>query len=239
MKAMILAAGLGKRMRPLTDNTPKPLLEADGKALIHYHLEALNAAGIQEVVINTHWCASQLEQALGSGSRWNLHIHYSHEPKLLETAGGILQALTLMNLKARDQFIVINGDIFCDLPIHAWLARNRHFDTEQIACLAMVENPDHHPAGDFALHPDDHYLRAKTDDTLPAYTYAGLALFEARFFHHTGIQPGQPLALAPLLHQAISKRQVKGDLLANTTWMDIGTPARLEALSRYLQQRKA
>lgn len=236
MKAMILAAGLGKRMRPLTDNMPKPLLKAGGKALIDYHLEALQKAGIQELVINTHWCADKLERTLGSGSRWQLKIHYSREAKLLETAGGIVQALPRLGQQADDLFLLINGDIFCDLSISDWLARNQAFEATQNACLAMVKNPDHHPAGDFALDGDRGWLHLKEHSGLPSYTYAGIALFRLRLFDALRCRAGEALPLAPLLRQAIANKEVKGELLTNTTWMDVGTPERLATLSQELMK---
>lgn len=229
MKAMILAAGLGKRMRPLTEHTPKPLLKVKGKALIEYHLEALQAAGISDVVINTHWLGEQLSEALGDGSRWNLHIHYSPEKELLETAGGIRYALEHLKSPDNAPFFLVNGDIYTDLDITQWIDQNRprldHYD----ACLALVNNPDHNPGGDFCL-------AEKGIVTLPdaaqktTLTYSGIGLFKPSMFAQV---PNGPAPLGPLLRQLISRGQIAGSRISSR-WSDIGTPERLEALEQAL-----
>jgi len=230
MKAIILAAGLGKRMRPLTNELPKPLLHAGGKMLIEYHLEALANAGFKQVIINTHWCADKIPAALGSGEKWGLSLSYSHETELLETAGGILQALPLLCEQEDALFLVINGDIYCEFDIAQWLATYSHFDADQSACLAMVPNPEQHAQGDFSLISSGERLSLSETSDIPRYTYAGLALFRASFFKalDKSVMP-----LAPLLKKDIQAGKVVGTIM-NEVWMDIGTPERLIALDNYL-----
>jgi MurNAc alpha-1-phosphate uridylyltransferase len=212
MKAMILAAGRGERLRPLTDTTPKPLLEVKARPLIVHHLEALSRAGFTEIVINLSWLGSQIRDLLGSGSDFNLSIEYSEEPEALETAGGILQALPLLG----ERFIVVNADIFTDYDF------SRLMQIDSIAHLVLVENPHHHLRGDFTL----------TESTLgvegsPRYTFSGISQYHRDFF--TGLAPGKQ-ALAPLLFAAAEKHQVTGELFRGD-WTDIGTLERLEALN--------
>lgn len=167
MNAMILAAGRGERLRPYTDNCPKPLLEVNAKPLIEYHLQALANAGIKTVVINTSWLAALIQQRLDNGKRYGLSIIYSHEQHALETAGGIAQALP----KLDDQFIVINGDIFTDYPLHHLTPINTH------AHLILVDNPTHNPQGDFAL--DNGLIHNHSEQR---YTFSGIAIYQKRFF---------------------------------------------------------
>ena len=230
MKAMILAAGLGKRMRPLTDHTPKPLLQVAGHYLIEFHLKSLARAGIKEVVINSHWLAEQLPKALGSGSRWGLQLHYSYEPVLLETAGGIIAALP--NLSAgTEPFLVVNGDVYTELDLAAWLAQAPALQGERLAYLGMVDNPEHHPAGDFCVDPVNGLLSLFADtDHLHTKTYSGIALFHPNFF--AGIAPG-PRPLGPLLKQQIRAGHVVGAVLS-AYWLDVGTPERFAALQKRL-----
>jgi MurNAc alpha-1-phosphate uridylyltransferase len=220
MRAMILAAGRGERMRPLTDQTPKPLLEAGGKALIVHQIERLRAAGISEIVINLAWHAEAIEAALGDGSAFDVQIRYSREPEgALETAGGIRHALPLLG---DTPFIVVNGDIHCDFP----LARlSTALAAGDAAHLVLVENPPHHPEGDFAL------VRGRVcRNGLDRRTYSGIAVFRPEFFAALG--PGfRPLR--PVLEQAISAGRVSGELHQGE-WLDIGTPERLLALDRRL-----
>ncbi len=223
MKAMILAAGRGERMRPLTDKTPKPLLQAGGKSLIVWHLERLAKAGFHEVVINHAHLGEQIETSLGDGSRYGLSIRYSAEPEeALETAGGIAQALLLLG---SSPFLVINGDIFCDwdvkqaIPIGARLK-------EDLAHLVLVPNPQHHPRGDFALQAGRcRTAPASVGETL--LTFSGIGVYSPDLFD--SIARGQRAKLAPLLIEAMSADRVAGTL-HHGNWTDVGTPERLVAL---------
>ena len=162
MKAMILAAGLGTRMRPLTDHTPKPLLNAGGKPLIVWHIEKLAAAGFQDIIINLAWLGWQIPEALGDGAQWGVRLHYSDEQQegALETAGGIIKALPLLGA---EPFLVLNGDVWCDYQPSQWtLAAN------QLAHLILVPNPAHHPQGDFALRHQQVYSTGE-----PRFTFSG------------------------------------------------------------------
>jgi N-acetyl-alpha-D-muramate 1-phosphate uridylyltransferase len=232
--AMILAAGRGERMRPLTDQLPKPLLEVGGKALIVWHLERLAAAGFKRVVINHAWMGHRLEQALGNGERWGLRLAYSPEESALETAGGIAQALPLLG----DQpFVVVNGDIFCDYPLsrtHGVAAQLRPFGSATTPCLAwcvMVPNAAHHPGGDFAVH-HGRLCQPKIDDGLLGLTFSGIAVYQAAFF--LGLERGQKMPLRPLLERAMSQQEIGAEFY-DGLWLDIGTPERLYALDATLR----
>ncbi len=209
---MILAAGRGERMRPLTDRKPKPLLELRGKPLIVYHLEALRRAGFDDIVINLSWLGSQIRDLLGAGEKFGVTIRYSEEPEALETAGGILQALPLLG----ETFVVVNADIFTDYDF----ARLRVFELD--ARLVLVENPAHNPRGDFSLTDG---LVGKAGDAL--YTFTGIAAYRREFFD--GLQQGKK-ALAPLLYAAADAGRVSGELYRGA-WADIGTVERLDALN--------
>jgi MurNAc alpha-1-phosphate uridylyltransferase len=217
MKAMILAAGRGERMRPLTDLTPKPLLPVAGKPLIVWHLERLARAGFREIVINHAHLGDQIETLLGDGDAWGLRIAYSAEPQgALETAGGIANALPLLG---DEPFLVVNGDIFCDWDFaraHAALAP-RH-----LAHLVLVPNPPHHPGGDFTLAGAT-VGRGETD----RLTFSGIGVYRPELF--AGIERGRPAKLAPLLVEAIAAGRIRGERHAGR-WEDVGTPARLAAL---------
>ncbi|MDD2744363.1 MAG: nucleotidyltransferase family protein, partial [Rhodocyclaceae bacterium] len=203
MKAFILAAGRGERMRPLTDHTPKPLLVAGGKPLIVWHLERLAAAGFKEIVINHAHLGSQIEQTLGDGSQWGLHIQYSPEPPgALETAGGIATALPLLG---NEPFLVVNGDVYCDINFS-------HFSTLTVtnAHLVMVENPAHHTGGDFSLLPSppsgggaggEGFQQVIYANAKQTFTYAGIGVFSPSFF--ADVKPGTIMKLRPLLDDAI------------------------------------
>ncbi len=219
MKAMILAAGRGERMRPLTDHTPKPLLKAAGKPLIEYTIEALVKAGITDIVINLAHLGEQIQCYLGDGSRYQSNIIYSYEGEAgLETAGGIKKALPLLG---NSPFLVINGDISCDFPLHNLI--NTDCD---LAHLILVNNPVHHPSGDFALHPQS----IASPEGTPKYTYSGIGLYHPELF--ANIAPGKS-ALAPLLKSAMQAKHVTAELHQGF-WMDIGTPERLEQLNNIL-----
>lgn len=218
---MILAAGRGERMRPLTDRTPKPLLPVAGKPLIVWHLERLARAGIHEIVINHAHLGDQIEALLGDGDAWNVAIRYSAEPRgALETAGGITNALPLLG---NAPFLVINGDIFCDWDVgraHAALSDG------MLAHLVLVDNPAHHPAGDFVLQAAK-VSTCETAPGLPTLTFSGIGIYHPELF--TGIERGEPAKLAPLLHVAIAVGRISGEHHAGR-WVDVGTPERLRAL---------
>lgn len=210
MKAMILAAGKGERMRPLTLHTPKPLIQVAGVSLIEYHLQALAAAGFEEVVINHAWLGEQLEVALGDGARWGLKISWSAEGEPLETGGGIHRALPLLG---REPFLVVNGDIWTDYD----LSRLRR-PLQGNAHLVLVDNPAHHPKGDFCL------AGTRLVEAGPArLTYSGIAVLSPVLF--AGHQPGA-FRLAPLLLDAIASGKASGEHF-HGHWIDVGTHERL------------
>lgn len=221
MKAFILAAGRGERMRPLTDHTPKPLLAAGGKPLIVWHLERLVAAGFRDIVINHAHLGAQIEAALGDGSQWGLHIQYSPEPPgALETAGGIVSALPLLG---NDAFLVVNGDVYCD-----WNFSRAQQLAERKAHLVMVANPAHHAGGDFSLD-GERVVYANGEQT---FTYAGIGVFSPSFF--AGIKAGTVMKLRPLLDAAIAAGTLSGEQYAGR-WVDVGTPQRLAELDQELR----
>jgi MurNAc alpha-1-phosphate uridylyltransferase len=218
---MILAAGRGERMRPLTDTCPKPLLCVAGKPLIVWHLERLAKAGFREVVINHAHLGDQIEALLGEGDAWGLSIAYSAEPTgALETAGGIAQALPLLG---DEPFLVINGDIFCDWnPALAMLA------DDALAHLVLVPNPVHHPDGDFSLDG----TKVGSGGTAPRHTFSGIGVYRPALF--AGIAAGQVAKLAPLLRAAMAQGRVSGELHCGR-WTDVGTPQRLSELDTELR----
>ena len=254
-KAMLLAAGRGERMRPLTDSIPKPLVEVAGQPLIVHHLQRLAAAGITEVVINHAYRGEQIEAALGDGSRFGLSIRYSPEPDgSLETAGGILQALPLLADSAGDgSFIVINADVWTDFDLST-LAR-QPLDAD-LAHLVLVATPEYKPSGDFYLRAPLHDAPLNHDASLsgtrpgapkknmygrvgvqddskgdaPMLTFSGLSILSRQLF--AGVQAGRR-PLLPLLLAAIAAERVRGEYYAGD-WQDVGTVARLEALNRRL-----
>ncbi len=202
-------------MRPLTDTTPKPLLQVAGKPLIQYHIEALVKAGVQQLVVNHAHLGEQIVDFLGTGKRWGIVIHYSAEPPgALETGGGIHQALPLLG---SEPFWVVNGDVWTDYRFAPVL-----LPTKSLAHLVMVDNPQQHPAGDFMLH-DNGRLSAGEGER---FTYSGIGLYRPELF--SGCQAGL-FPLAPLLREAMSRGQISGEHFAGR-WMDIGTPERLAAL---------
>jgi MurNAc alpha-1-phosphate uridylyltransferase len=225
MKALILAAGRGERMRPLSDSCPKPLLEVRGRRLIEWHLEALARAGVREVVINTAWLEEQFPAALGDGSRYGLQITYSFEGRdhggALETAGGIAKALPLLG----DVFWVVSGDIFApDFPYDP--AQAAAFDAGgALAELWFVPNPPFHPGGDFGIDDQGRVRR----DVAPRLTYANLALFRAAMF--ADVAPGTFLPLRPKFEEAIDRGALRGQTWTGT-WANLGTPAQLAALQQ-------
>lgn len=222
--AMILAAGRGERMRPLTDSLPKPLLRAGGKPLIVWHLEALARAGFTTVVINAAHLGHQLPEQLGDGSRWGLQIRYSMEPAALETAGGIVHALPLINAA---EFLVVNGDIWTGFDF-ARLRQGWPADGD-LAHLVLVTNPPQHPQGDFVLHQPGDRVSADAGNRL---TFSGIGCYSRDLFH--GLEDGQPAPLSPLLRRAMQNRQVSGEFYPGI-WHDIGTPERLSELDSWLK----
>jgi MurNAc alpha-1-phosphate uridylyltransferase len=223
MKAMILAAGRGERMRPLTDHMPKPLLQVGGKSLIIWHIERLVSAGINHLVINHAYLGEQIEQTLGDGSRFGAGILYSPESVALETAGGIANALPLLG---QDVFAVINGDIYCDydfanLTMHAAALRA----SDDLAHLCLVNNPAQHPQGDFALK------HGRVTENTPKLTFSGIGLYKPTLF--LDIPHGDKAALAPLLRQQIAQNKVSGEYHTGL-WTDVGTPERLAQLNQEL-----
>ncbi len=225
MKAMILAAGRGERMRPLTDQIPKPLLPVGGKPLIVWHLERLAKAGLREVVINHAHLGAQIEAALGDGARWGLSIRYSPEPEgALEAAGGIASALPLLGSEA--PFLVVNGDIFCDWDVSRAV---KILAANDLAHLILVPNPQHHPHGDFSL--EDGVVGADVSMTAgtgtEARTFSGIGIYRPQLFAE--LQRGLPAKLAPLLRGAMNAGRVSGELHAGR-WIDVGTPQRLAEL---------
>jgi MurNAc alpha-1-phosphate uridylyltransferase len=223
MKALILAAGRGERMRPLTDATPKPLLEVRGKRLIEWHLEALARAGVREVVINTAWLEAQFEPALGDGARWDLRITYSLEGRdhggALETAGGIAKALPLLG----DAFWVVSGDVFIPGFPFSGADADRFAASDALGQLWLVDNAPHHPGGDFGITDDGLASR----DASPKLTWASVGLFRASLFED--IAPGTKLALRPKLEEAIAQGRLRASHYAGP-WTDVGTMERLAAL---------
>lgn len=220
MKAMILAAGKGERMRPLTLHTPKPLVRAAGVPLIEYHLKALAAAGFVDVVINHAWLGQQIEDHLGDGARFGLRIRYSPEGEPLETGGGIHRALPLLG---DEPFLVVNGDIWTDYDFS-----RLHAPLDGLAHLVLVDNPAHHPGGDFQLH------QGRVSDGVPGepgLTYSGIAVLDPRLFE--GCQPGA-FKLAPLLRDAMAHAQVSGEHHPGH-WVDVGTLERLAEVERLVE----
>ena len=231
MKALVLAAGLGERMRPLTLGTPKPLLVAGGKPLIAWHLERLAAAGVRDVVVNTSWLAEQFPRVLGDGSRWGLRLHYSYEGDTpLETGGGMLHALRLLG---DAPFLAVNGDTWCDFDF-ATLPR----DPEGDAHLVLVDNPPQHPAGDFILGGD----AVRDADDGERLTFSGIGVYRPALFDDwrgvigsaPGVDEDPPrFKLAPLLRAAMRRDRVTGEHHRGR-WTDVGTPQRLQQLDAEL-----
>lgn len=228
MKAMILAAGRGQRMRPLTDHTPKPLLPVAGQPLIAWHLHRLAGAGIREIVINHAWLGQQIVDNLGDGASWGVKITYSAESPALETAGGIARALAWLG---EEPFLVVNGDVWCDWKFTE--APRIGAQLQGSGCqahLVLVNNPEHHPDGDFALD-EQRRVTSSGDSRL---TFSGIGIYHPTLFAE--LDPNQPAGLAPLLRQAMQRQAVTGEHYRGY-WMDVGTPERLDVLSKHLQER--
>ncbi len=214
MKAMILAAGLGKRMRPLTTVRPKPLLKVNNKALIDYHLERLAAVGIRDIVINHYWLGEQIENHVGNGNTYGLNVCYSAEDELLDTAGGMINALPLLG---DEPFLLINGDIWCDFPFETLVEK-----PVQSAHLVMVDNPEHNDSGDFYLRDGLLHIQGPGK----ALTYAGIALINPALFEGSegGCKP-----LRPFLERAIQRGAISAEHYCGE-WVDVGTPERLREI---------
>lgn len=232
-KAMILAAGLGERMRPLTEHTPKPLLTAGGKPLIVWQIERLRRAGFAKLVVNHAHLGRQIEDFLGDGGAHGVHIDYSDEGEPLETAGGIVTALALLG---DAPFAVTNGDVYTEFdyarlgPVLAEMAQN----PEHLAHLVLVDNPPHHPQGDFVLTEGRVSDAPQLSPQAARLTFSGIACYRPELF--AGLEPRAKAALAPLLRQAMAQGRVSGEHFAGR-WEDVGTPARLAALDIELEQR--
>ncbi len=240
MKALIFGAGKGERMRPLTEHTPKPLLEVGGKPLIVWHLEKLAALGIRDVVINTAWLADRLPATLGDGSRWGLRLHYAYEgAEPLETGGGMLHALPGLRdaTDQREPFLAINGDIWCDYDL-ARLPR----EPIGLAHLLLVANPEHNPRGDFALDADGRMH----SDGAARLTFAGIGVYQPELLTGwrdvVGDAPGvndvpPRFKLAPVLRAAMARGEVTGERFGGA-WTDVGTPQRLMELDARLREKR-
>lgn len=250
MKAMILAAGRGERMRPLTDHCPKPLLVVGGKALIEWHIQALVVAGFEHIVINHAYLGHMIEERIGNGERWGIRIDYSPEATALETAGGIAQALPLLTdgFSTPEPFLVVNGDVFTRWNMADAFNMARQLKASWgLASLVVVNNPEHNPEGDFVLTPkglmmdkpsldtyavEEEFVEAADVSTPPKVgTFSGIGVYHPKLFD--GVVVGQPAKLAPLLREAMLTQQVLGSWY-DGVWVDVGTPQRLEQLDRQL-----
>ncbi len=230
---MILAAGRGERMRPFTDTLPKPLLKAGGYALIEYQLRNLARAGFTSIVINHAYLGEMIEKALGNGERYGVNIQYSPERVVLETAGGIANALPLLtNQSDNSPFLVVNADIYCEINYASLLPEMRALQSntnQRLAHLVLVDNPPHHAEGDFALQGDQVILTG-----ISRLTFSGIGIYQPQLFN--GLKPSFPVKLAPLLRQAMQAGKVSGEYFSGQ-WVDVGTPERLELLDKQLNSQ--
>lgn len=235
MRAMILAAGRGERMRPLTDHTPKPLLKVAGRPLIDWHLHNLARAGLRQVVVNHAWLGEKIRTYLGDGSNWNLEIRHSPEEQALETAGGIARALPWLG---NEPFLVINGDVWTDWQASEAIGHAQRLldSASHQAHLIMVPNPVQHPQGDFLLRDglvqEPGAPLSATTQGDPTYTFSGIGIYKPAFFE--GVPADKPVALAPLLRKAMQSGQILGSLYMGR-WYDIGTRERLDMLDHALR----
>ena len=227
MRAMILAAGLGQRMRPLTLTTPKPLLPVAGKPLIVYQIENLVRAGIQEIVINHAWLGEQIEAYLGEGGAYGCAIRYSAEQEPLETAGGIVNAMALLDAGADTPFMLVNGDVF---TTQEYAELDLTLASDQQAKLWLVDNQAWHPQGDFALNGGK--VSVEGENTL---TFAGISLLRPSLF--SGLVKGESASLAPLLKAAMGQNRVVGEQLTSY-WNDVGTPERLADVESFILESR-
>lgn len=218
MKAMILAAGRGERLRPLTDHTPKPLIEVNGESLVERHLKALKSAGIEDIIINLAWLGDKIEKTLGDGQAYGVKIRYSHETEgALETAGGIARALPMLG----ERFLVVNADIWTNFNFSTLMT-----EQEGLAHLVLVNNPEHNRQGDFSLK-NGQLIPKQGDSSL---TFSGIAKYRREFF--SSLAEGKQ-ALAPLLHEGVRQQQLTGEHFIGR-WFDIGSPERLAKINQEL-----
>lgn len=223
MKVMILAAGRGKRLKPLTDTLPKPLVQFAGKPIIAWHLEKIAQSGFKEVVINVHWLAEQIMDYVGSGNQWGLKVKFSHEKvRALETAGGIRFALS----KLGENFMVVNGDIFSDFPLESLNTREKLSKP----LLVMVDNPPQHPEGDFAIESGN--LSKQAENRL---TFSGIARYPASVFK--ALPFSEPKALGPLFEQWIAQKNAQA-VHHPGIWHDLGTIERIKRAEKCLTLSK-
>ena len=229
---MILAAGLGTRMRPLTDNCPKPLLPVAGKPLIVHHIEQLVKLGIQDIVINHAYLGHMIEEALGDGSQFGCRIHYSAEQQALETGGGIFNALPLLtaNNDSESLFLLVNGDVWLDWE-NIQLPQKIH----GLCHLWLVKNPQHNPAGDFVLTDTNTVLDKSQNISIDghAHTFSGISLLKPALFNSS---KAGAFPLAPLLREAMAQGQASGELYSGN-WVDVGTPERLQQVEDLLAEK--
>lgn len=232
MRAMILAAGLGTRMRPLTLTTPKPLLKIADKPLIEHHIVRLRDAGFTELVINHAWLGEQIEAYLGDGKHLGVKVSFSAEKEPLETAGGIKKALSLLSPDGVSPFAVINGDIFSHYP---FAQLPQALDNSKMAHLVLVDNPQHNPAGDFWLQSEDVLSENIVDAShAQCLTFSGISVLSPALF--SGVADGEKAALAPLLRAAIAQGKVTGEHHAGY-WVDVGTPERLQEVDQFVRKQ--
>ncbi len=226
MKAMLLAAGYGKRLSPLTLETPKPLLKVAGKPLLQHHIERLAASGIHELVINTSWLAQQIEDYFGDGSKFGVSISWSREPEPLETGGGITNAIKLLG---EEPFLVVNGDVWSDYPLG--LASADKLESDKVAWLLMVENPQHNPKGDYGLVDD-----LVNDTSKTKYTFSGISIMCPQLFvDYAWTHLGQKtFPLRDVLNPAIKNGRVVGTFY-DGKWCDVGTLDRYQRLNHSLR----
>lgn len=227
-QAMILAAGKGTRLRPLTLDTPKPLVEVGGQPLIVWHIKALQAAGITDITINASWLADKLMNTLGDGSQYGVKLHWSVEDdEPLETAGGIFQAL--QTGKLRDEpFILVNSDVWTTYDFAQ--LRDYKLGADQRAHLLLIDNPEHNNGGDFAIN--NGLASEQPIGDADKYTFAGISVMSPRLVD--GLVSGQPAALAPLLKQAMIKFQITAEIISDN-WIDVGTPERLAKVNEFIK----
>jgi MurNAc alpha-1-phosphate uridylyltransferase len=228
MKAMILAAGLGQRMRPLTDSLPKPMLPAGGKPLLQYHLEALANIGVRDVIINLAYLGDKIRAFLGNGEAFGLNVIYSEESEPLETAGALLHALPLLGTAP---FLLINGDVWTDYPLEKLAAYSLQDDED--AHLILVPNPDFHPAGDFSPNQQG---RLEDNADLPKYTFGGISLIHPRLISRYPQQRNK-FPLGEVLRFGITHNRISAQVYAGG-WSDVGTPERLAELDQMLGDRQ-
>lgn len=229
-QAMILAAGKGTRLRPLTLETPKPLVEVGGQALIVWHIKALQAAGITDITINASWLADKLMDELGDGTQYGVNLHWSlEEDEPLETAGGIFRALQAGKLQDAP-FILVNSDVWTTYDFAQ--LQNYVLAADQRAHLLLIDNPEHNSSGDFAVNNGLASEQAIGDGD--KYTFAGISVMSPRLVD--GLVTGQPAALAPLLKQAMLKFQVTAEVIQDN-WIDVGTPERLKQINDFIESK--